>query len=111
MEQYLNYKLIKKNQNILATQIIFLSQLKTLMKSFIQKRQTFKTAIAGLFSKISNTKKISNKQFHHCEPNIFLEKVTKSPNSQGNIKSSGNDSLTGKFYKHLTYELSFNIYQ
>ena len=65
MEQYLNYKLIKKNQNILATQIIFLSQLKTLMKSFMQKRQRFKTAIAELFRKISNRKKISNKQFRH----------------------------------------------
>ena len=32
-----------KNQNILATLMIFLSQLKTLMKSFIQKRKTSKT--------------------------------------------------------------------
>ena len=49
-------------------------------------------------SKIFNTKKISNKQFDHCRTNIFLEKVTKSINSQTNIKSlgnksSGNDSL------------------
>ena len=65
MEQYLNYKLITKNQNFLATQIIFLSQLKTLMKSFMQKRQTFKTAIAELFRKISNRNKISNKPFRH----------------------------------------------
>ena len=60
---------------------------------------------------ISNTKKILNKRFHHCQANIFLEKVTKSINSQTNIKSSGNDSLTAKFYKHLSNELSFNIYQ
>ena len=79
-----------KNQNILATLIIFLSQLKTLMKSFIKKRYTFKTANAELFSKISITKKISNKQFHHCEANIFLKKVAKSINFQTNIKSSGN---------------------
>ena len=65
MEQYLNYKLITKNQNFLATQIIFLSQLKPLMKSFMQKRQTFKTAIAELFRKISNRNKISNKPFRH----------------------------------------------
>ena len=52
-----------------------------LYKSVIQKRQTLKTAIAELFGKISNTKKISNKQFHYCEANIFLEKVTKSINS------------------------------
>ena len=81
------------------------------MKSVIQKKQTLKTAIAELFGKISNTKKISNKQFHHFELNIFLEKVIKSINSQGNIKSSGNDSLTRKFYKHLSNELSSNVYQ
>ena len=58
MEQYLNYILMIKNQNILATLIIFLSQLKTLTKSFKRKRQTSKTAIAELFCKISNKKKI-----------------------------------------------------
>ena len=57
-------------------------------------------------SKISNTKKISNKQFDHCRTNIFLEKVTKSINSQTNIKSSGNDSLTAKLYKRVSNELS-----
>ena len=80
----------------------FLSQLKT----FIQKRQTHKTAIAELFGKTYNKKNISNKQFHHCETNIFLEKVTKSINSQTNIKSSGNDSLTAKLYKRVSNELS-----
>ena len=76
------------------------------MKSFIQKRQTSKTAIAELFSKFSNKKKISNKQFPHCEVNIFLEKVTKYINSQANIKFSGNDNLAAKFCKHLSKELS-----
>ena len=70
-----------------------------------------KTAIAEPFNKIYNTKKISNKQFHHCEANIFLEKVTKFLNSQTNVKSSGNDNLTTKLYKHLSNELSFNVYQ
>ena len=60
-----------------------------------------KTATAEHFYKISNSKKVSNKQFRHCEANNFLEKVTKSINSQTNIKSPGNDSLTAKFYKHL----------
>ena len=76
-------------------------------KNFYEKRYrketTSKTAAAELFSKISNRKKISNEQFHHCEVNIFLEKVT---NSQTNIKSAGNDGLTAKFYKHLSNELS-----
>ena len=79
-----------KNQIILAT---------------LQKRQTSKTAIDELFSEISDKKEISNKQFHHCKANIFLEKFTKSINSQTNIKSSGNDSLTAKFYKQLSNEL------
>ena len=59
-----------KNQNTLAT---------------LQKRQSFKTAIAELFSKIFNKKEISNKQVHHCEKNIFLVKFTKSINSQTSI--------------------------
>ena len=84
MEQYLNYVMMIKNH--LAILMIFLSQLKT----FIQKRQTYKTAIAELFSKTYNKKKISSKQYHLCEANIFVEKVTKSINSQTNIESSGN---------------------
>ena len=71
-----------KNKNILATLMIFLSQLKTIMKSFIQKKQTFERAVAELFSNISNKMKISSKQFHHCKANIFLAKVPKSINSQ-----------------------------
>ena len=97
------------NKNILATLMIFWSQLKTLMKSFIKKRQTSNTAIAELFSKISNKKRISNKQFHHCQAKIFLERVTKSINSQTNMKSSDNDSLTANFINtsQMSYSLTF----
>ena len=102
---YLNYILMIKNKNILATLMKFLSQLKTFTKSFIQKRQTSKTAIAQLFGKISNKQKMSKKQFHLCEANIFLGKVTESINSQTNIKSSGNDSLIAKFYKQPSKEV------
>ena len=98
MEQYLNYILMIKNQNILATLMIFLSQLKTLMKSFIQWTQTSKIAVAELFSTISNKKKIPNKQFHHCEANIFLEKVTKSINSQTNIKACARYFLSNFYF-------------
>ena len=49
------------------------------------------TAIAELFSKTSNKKKISNKQFHHFEGKIVLKKVTNSLISQTNIKYSGNN--------------------
>ena len=86
----------------LAALMIFLSQQKT----FIKKGQTYKTVIAELFTKTYDKKKITNKQSHHCEPNIFLEKVRKSINSQTNIKSSGNDSLTTKLYKRVSNELS-----
>ena len=68
-----------KNQIILATQ---------------QKRKTSKPAIDELFSEISNKKEISYEQLHHCEGNTFLEKFTKSINSQTNIKWSGNDSTS-----------------
>ena len=109
MEQYLNYTLMIKIQNIVATLMVFWSQLKTLMKSFVQKRQTSKTAIAELFSIISDKKKFSNKQFHHCQANIFLEKITKSINSQTNMKSSGNDSPTVNFINtfQINYSLTF----
>ena len=93
MEQNLNYILMIKYQNILAILMIFLSQLKPLMNSSIQQREI---VIAEIFSKISN---------------IFVEKVTKSINSPTNIKSTGNDSVKAKFYKHLSNELSFNVYQ
>ena len=79
-------------KNHLATLMTFLSQLKT----FIQERQTYKTATVEHFSKTYKEKKISKKQF---QVNVFLEKVAKSINSQTNIKSSSNDSLTAKLYK------------
>ena len=72
----------------------------------MQKTQTYKTAFAELFSKTYNEKKTLNKQFHHCEATIFLEKVTKSISSQKNIKSPGNDSLTAKLYIRISNELS-----
>ena len=62
-------------------------------------RQTSKTVIAEPFSKISKKRKISKKQFHHYERKIVLKKVTNSINS-----------LTTKFYKHLSNELNFNVY-
>ena len=72
----------------------------------MQRRQTYKIAIAETFSKTYNKKKISKKQFHHCEANIFLEKVTKSIKSQTNIRSPGSDTLTAKLYKRVLNELS-----
>ena len=65
MEQYLIFKLmIKIHPSIL---MIFLSQLKT----FIQKRQTYKTAVVEPFSK---TETIS-KQFHHLRQTFSERKL------------------------------------
>ena len=93
-----------KNQNILATLMIFLSQKET-------NETTSKTASAELFSKISNREKISTKQFHHCKANNFLENVTKSINSQTNTKSPGNDSISFINTYQMNYLISFNVYE
>ena len=71
MEQYLNYILMIKNHNILENLIIFLSQLKTFMKSFIQKRQTSKIVIAERFGKISNKRKSQIKNFTIVRERLF----------------------------------------
>ena len=105
VEQYLNYIVMIKNKNILATLMMFLSQLKTLMKSFLQRIQTCKAVITKLFSKLSNKKKISNKQFHHCGANVFLEKVTKSIYPQTNMKSSKNESLRANLIN--TFQMNY----
>ena len=56
-------------------------------------------------SKISNKQKISNEQCNLCGPNISLDKILRSANSPTNYKSSGNDGLTGIFYKHFSNDL------
>ena len=83
-----------------------LKSAKTLYKKLYTKDITSKTATAEHFSAISNRMKISNKLFHHCQANNFLENVTKSINSQTKNKSPGNDSLTATLYKHFSNELS-----
>ena len=72
--------------------MIFLSQLKTFMKNFIKKKQRPKLPLLNVLV-TSLTKKISHKLFHHCETKYFPEKVTKSINSQTNIKFPGSDNL------------------
>ena len=63
------------------------------MKIFLQEYKRDKRPKLPLMNyliKIFNKKEMSHKQFHHCLAKIFLEKFTKSINSQTNIKSSGN---------------------
>ena len=62
----------KTKQNILATLMIFLNQLKTFMKNFNQET-TSKTAISKFLINITNGKKITNKEFHLYEAEIFLK--------------------------------------
>ena len=100
VEQYLNYMLLIKKPSRNPNDI-FKSP-----KNFYTKETNAQNCNCWTFSKTYYKKKISNKQFHHCEANIYLEKVTKPINSQTNIKSSGNDSLTAKLYKRISNELS-----
>ena len=67
IKQYLNYL-----SNILATRIIFSSQLKNFHEKLYSKEKRSKTATDERFSKISNRQKISNKQLHNCEASNIL---------------------------------------
>ena len=73
-----------KNSKYSSIPNAILKSAKNFYEKFCTKETTSKTATAELFIKISNRKKISNKQFHHCEANSFQEKVTKPINSQTN---------------------------
>ena len=54
---------------------------------------------------LPNKKKVSNEQFNLSEAKISLDEIIRYINSQTNNKSSGNDALTTKFYKHFSYDL------
>ena len=95
-----------KNQNYSSNANDILKSDKNFYEKLYTKDRTSKTTTAEIFSKISNRKKISNKQLHHCKANNFIEKDTKSINCKTNIKYPGNDSITATFYKHLLNELS-----
>ena len=56
--------------------------------------------------KIPNRKKIFNEHFNLCEPEIPLDEIIKSINSETNNKSPGNDGLTAEFYRHFSIELA-----
>ena len=62
IKQDLNYILMIKNQNVLATLMIFLSQLKTFTKIFIEKRQRPKLSLLNFLVKllIERTSEINN---------------------------------------------------
>ena len=97
MEQYLNYILIDDKNPFSNPNGILTST-----KSFYTKA----TNVLSCHCWTYNKTKIWTKQFHQCGDNIFLEIFLKSINSQTNIKSSGNDSLTAKLYIRVSNELS-----
>ena len=61
----------------------------------------FTAATTEFVCKIPNRKKITNEHFHLCEPEISLDEIIKSINSETNDKTPGNDGLTEEFYRHL----------
>ena len=79
IKQYLIYILMIKNQNILAILMIFLSQLKTFMKNFIQKRELPKLPLLNFLVTFLTEKKhlkytsspLRRKQFSKESNKIF----------------------------------------
>ena len=96
IKKYLNYVMMIKKQNILATLMIFLSQQKLLWKNFIPTWQPPKLPLLKCLAKF-----LTKRKFH-----LNLQEVTKSINTQTNKKSSGNHGLTAELYKHCSNELS-----
>ena len=87
-----------------ATLMVLFSQLKTFMKIFLQNKQPPKVPLRKFSAKFLTERKSQANNFSF-EANVFLEKTTKSINSQTNLKSLGHDGLTAEFYKHLPNEL------
>ena len=63
------------------------------------------TAVTSEFiCKVLNGKKISNEHYNLCEPEISLDKIIKSKNSETNNKA--NDGLSAEIYRHFSNELA-----
>ena len=71
IKQYLNYKLMVINQNIVATRLLFSNLQKNFYEKLYTKQTTSKTATTEFISKIPNRKERSNKQIHLCEAKIL----------------------------------------
>ena len=95
-----------KNSNYSSNPNYILKSAKNFSEKLYTKDIISITATAEPF----NGKRISNKQYNHCKANILLEKFAKYINSPTNIKSSDNDSLKAKSYKHFSNELLSNFY-
>ena len=67
---------------------------------------TSTAATTEFVCKVLNRKKISNEHFNLSEPEISLDEIMKSINSETNKKPPGNDDLTEEFYKHFSNELA-----
>ena len=60
-----------KNQNIIATLMIFFSQLKTFMKNFMQKRQVLKLPLLNFLVKFLTERKSQIDNFTIARQTIF----------------------------------------
>ena len=93
INQYLNYILTIKSQNIQAILVIFLNKRKTILKNFIPKGKSPNLPLLNFPAKFRTEKKISNGQLYYYGATISLETVTKSLNSQTYNKFPGNYGL------------------
>ena len=85
----------------------YFSNSKGILKSEKKIMKWTSTAATNEFVfKIPNRKETSNELFNLCEAEISLDEITKSINSETNIKPPGNDGLTAEFYRHFLNELA-----
>ena len=89
IKQYLNYKLMIINQNILAILRTFSNFQNKFMKSFTPSRQLPKLLLLNFFTKFVTERK-------YLINNLTFEKQK---------HTLGNDGLTAEFYKHFSNEL------
>ena len=71
------------------------------MKNSTPRRQLKKMQLLNFYSKIPNSKKISNEDFSLCEAETSLDEMIKSINSQTIYESPGNDGLKAVFRKYF----------
>ena len=83
MKQYLNYRLVIINQNILAILRTFLNlKKKIIINEKLYTKRTSTAATTEFVQKIPNRKKIYNEDFNICEAEISLDEIAKYINSE-----------------------------
>ena len=78
IEQFLNYMLMTKSQNILVALMMFLSQLKLLMKNYMQRRPFPKLLLLIFLTKFLRGRKFLFNNFTFTRLNVLFAEITKS---------------------------------